>query len=225
MVCGRWGFSRCALSCRTSNSDAGYSRLRKNTRTTVVQSTCASACCMCAISSSPGTSVEAIVRRARQNLTQPKILASAHRCARISTSSSWRSLSESSACNRSEDDQRFVSADYGFRQRIIRRIVRQIFIAREKSNERAPIQRGLIANRSAQRRVHVLESIEHAPQRHGCFHFKRDFVARSDLRVPEQRRWKLNANATHASVCTSTENTGGRCSAIVVQLSPPLGEQ
>src|SRR6185312_4470197 len=103
--------------------------------------------------------------------------------------------------------------------------MRQILVACEEANKSASLLRRLVTNCSTQRRLRFLERIQHAPQRHRRFNFKRDLVTARDLRMPQQRCRKFHTNPTHASVCTSTDSTGGRCSVMVVQSSPPFGEQ
>src|SRR6185437_6652534 len=98
-------------------------------------------------------------------------------------------------------------------------------VGREESNEGTTLLRGLLSTRSGQRRMHFLERVEHAAQRHGFGNFEQHLMAACDLRVAQQGCWEFDADQAHARVWTSTESTGGRCSVMVVQSSPPLGEQ
>src|SRR2546426_3642906 len=104
-------------------------------------------------------------------------------------------------------------------ERGIGRLVGQVPLAREKSQERPPLLGDVIADRPAQHGIAGLEGVEHrAPsdrplpgdvERHLAF----------DLRQRPQVRREHNPN--HASVWASTDSTAGRSRTMGAQPSPP----
>ena len=78
----------------------------------------------------------------------------------------------------------------------------------------------VIANRSSQRGVAHLESVDHGPLRHSPFDVEHDLTVNSSER-PEMVG-KHDAN--HDNVWTSTDNTDGRSRTIGVHESPESAE-
>jgi len=118
--------------------------------------------------------------------------------------------------NCSYDEQRFRSRRNGVGQRRIRRLMRKVLRASEKSQERAPLLRDVIANRSLQHRIAGFERIEHCALRHGPLDFQLHVAPNMSQR--SQVRGKYDSN--HGSVWTSTESTAGRSRTMGAQLSP-----
>src|SRR5271157_350630 len=118
--------------------------------------------------------------------------------------------------NRPDDQQRLGTRNDRFRQRGIRRFMRQVLLASKEAQERTPLARDVIANRAAQHGIAGLERVEDRTQRGRALDVKLYLAA--DLRQRPQMRRKLNSD--HGSVCTSTESTPGRSRTIGVQLSP-----
>ena len=71
----------------------------------------------------------------------------------------------SAAGHRTDDEQRLASLDDLRWQRRVRRLVREVLLAREEPHERASLASPAIANRPAQHRVCCLERVEHAAER------------------------------------------------------------
>ena len=93
----------------------------------------------------------------------------------------------STACNRTDDEKRLLSGPHGVRQRRIRQIVREITLARKKTNVSAAFLRGVIADRAAQNRKPLLERVEQFALRNGSVDLDRYFAV--DLRQrPQMRR-------------------------------------
>ena len=63
--------------------------------------------------------------------------------------------------DRSHHHQGLRSAGDCVGQRLVRRLVRQILLAGEEADERPPLLRGVVANRSAQHRIACLQRVEH----------------------------------------------------------------
>jgi hypothetical protein len=72
----------------------------------------------------------------------------------------------SATSNRSHDQKRLRAGRDRFGQWRIRRIVRQILLTGEESNERTALERDLIANRTAQHGISRLQRVEHSPLCH-----------------------------------------------------------
>ena len=105
-------------------------------------------------------------------------------------------------------------------QRGVRRLEGQIFLAGEKSQERAALERDVVANRPAKHRIACLECVEDRAHRDRARDVDRNLA--SDVRQRPQMRRKDDLN--HGSVCTSTESTAGRSAAMGAQLSPESDE-
>src|SRR6266571_2956206 len=99
---------------------------------------------------------------------------------------------ELTPCDRPDNQKWFPARHDCFGQWRIRRVVRQIFLASEESQERAPLFRDMIADRSLQHRIRRLDRIENRPLRHRTLHLNLDLV--SDLRQSTKMLRKLNAN-------------------------------
>ena len=69
--------------------------------------------------------------------------------------------------DRANDEQGFVSLCNHVRQRRVRRLVAEVFFAREEAQKRSPLERVMIADRAAQHRVARFECVENATQRDG----------------------------------------------------------
>src|SRR5438309_5533744 len=102
------------------------------------------------------------------------------------------------------------------RQWCIRRLVREILLAREEPYERAALPSRVVTYGASQHRIGALHCIEDGALRHRALHVERDLVA--DVRERPQMMRKHDAD--HRSVCTSTESTGGRSRTIGAQVSP-----
>src|SRR5438034_9435353 len=105
------------------------------------------------------------------------------------------------------------------RQGCIRRLVRQILLAREEPDERAALPSRAVTNGAPQHRIGRLHCVEDGALRHRALHVDRDLVA--DVRERPQMMRKHDAD--HRSVCTSTESTGGRSRTIGAPVSPASG--
>ena len=103
--------------------------------------------------------------------------------------------------------------------------------AREQAQERAPLPGRVIADGAAQHRIAGLERVEHRARggRPADLHGHLTVHLRERAQVVwkphahargSRTRVLLRGGAAHGIVCTSTESTAGRCSAIACQLSP-----
>ena len=125
------------------------------------------------------------------------------------------------AGDRPQDDQRFCPARHSLRQRRIGGIVRQILLAREEAQKGPPLQRRVVADSTAQHGVRCLQRIQYRANRRRCSSINLNLVPRNSGQRPQVRRqFDTNLDGTHASVCTSTDSTGGRSRTIALQLSP-----
>src|SRR5205823_1652092 len=120
------------------------------------------------------------------------------------------------AGHRPHDQQRLLPVRNLLRQQRIRRLMRQILLTRKKSQKRSSLQRPMLANRPAKRRILSLQRIEHRPLRHRPGDVERHLTL--DARQRSQMRRQFNPD--HASVWTSTDKTAGRSRTIGDQLSP-----
>ncbi len=129
------------------------------------------------------------------------------------------------AGDRPQDDQRFGAARHGLRQRRIRRIERQIPLAREEAQKGPPLLRRVVADGTAQHGVCGLQRIEHGTNGRWAGGINQNLVScNAGQRSQVRRQFDADLNGTHASVCTSTDSTGGRSRTIAVQLSPASAE-
>src|SRR5690348_17802703 len=74
-----------------------------------------------------------------------------------------------------DDIKRLGAFDHWLRQRRVGRIVGDVLLAGEKSQERAALLRGVVANRSAEHRVARLKSVESRAKRDRVFDFEFHF--------------------------------------------------
>src|SRR5262252_10319852 len=96
----------------------------------------------------------------------------------------------------------------------------EVFRACEEADEGTALPRDVVADRSPQDRIVLLQSVEDRPSRGGGGHIHPDLPR--DLRQRAQMRRQDHPD--HARVWTSTENTDGRSRTIGAQLSPPSAE-
>jgi len=120
----------------------------------------------------------------------------------------------------SYDEKRLHSGDNGIRQLCVRRFVREVFFAGEKSNERPPLQRHVVPNGSAQNRMAGFERIKDRANRNWRRHIEFHFA----LHASEIAQVKWKHDADHGSVCTSTDKTAGRSRTIGFHVSPLSAE-
>lgn len=92
-----------------------------------------------------------------------------------------------SAGNCAYDEQRLFSLCYGFWQRLIWRLERPVFFAREETQKCAALAGFIIANRSAEHGVAGFECVEYRPNRYGCGCFEFD-VARDSCKSTQMIR-------------------------------------
>src|SRR5438309_10948420 len=92
----------------------------------------------------------------------------------------------------------------------------EVLLASEKADERAPLMRDVIADCAAQYRILSLKSIQ------DCALCDRPVNVEQDLSVHlrERAQVRRDDDADHASVCTSTESTGGKSRTIGFHESP-----
>src|SRR5687768_11868148 len=128
----------------------------------------------------------------------------------------WASCGVSSARERAEDHEWLGTAHHRVRERRIGRFVGQVLRAGEEAHVRAPLLRGVIADRAAQHRIRRLERIEGAALRDRL----RDLELHLVDDVRERAQVRRQHDADHRSVWTSTESTGGRSRTIALQWSP-----
>src|SRR5262249_43522868 len=130
----------------------------------------------------------------------------------------------------------------------VRRLVRQIFLAGEESQERAALLGHVIADGAFQHGVALFHRIEYGPLRHRAFdldfYFVPDVCQRAQVRgkfyadayshsssTPLRRKVAPGAPRTntsgarhHCRVWTSTDSTAGRSRTIGVHESPASGD-
>src|SRR5438876_3100603 len=102
----------------------------------------------------------------------------------------------------------------------VRRVVRQVPLAREEPQERPAPLGDVVADRAAQHGITRLERVQHRGagdpagyvERHLAFHLRQGAQVRREH------------HADHASVWTSTESTAGRSRTMGAQLSPPSAD-
>ena len=134
------------------------------------------------------------------------------------------------ACNatagdRTQDDERLGPARHGLRQRRIGGVQRQILLAREEAQKGPPLLRRVVADGTAQHGVCGLQCIEHGANGRRAGGFNPNLVSRNAGQRSQVRgEFDADLDGTHASVCTSTDSTGGRSRTIAVQLSPASAE-
>ena len=122
--------------------------------------------------------------------------------------------------HRADDEERFLSFNYRFRQHGFWRLVRDVFLAREEPNEWTPFQCAVIANRPAQNRIARFQRVEDGADRHRLANFKLNFAL--DSRQVPQVIWKDDTYhpVAYRSVWTSTDNTAGKSRTIGFQELP-----
>src|SRR5690348_306409 len=119
-----------------------------------------------------------------------------------------------------DDIKRLGAFDDGLGQRRVGRIVGDVLLAGEKSQERAALLRGVVANRSAEHGIARFERVEGRAKRDRAVDFELYFPV-----ALRQRAQMCGQNdADHLSVWTSTERTPGRCSAMADQELPESAE-
>src|SRR2546429_8035453 len=125
-------------------------------------------------------------------------------------------LTSSPPGDRPDHEKWFRSRYDGVGQRSVRRLVRQVPLARKEPQNRPPPLGDVVADRAAQHGIARLERVQYgAPSdaaRHVDLHFAFDLRQR-----PEVRR---EHHADHHSVWPSTDSTAGRSRTIGAQLSP-----
>src|SRR5260221_8462699 len=75
-------------------------------------------------------------------------------------------------CNRSKDYERLFPAGDRLRQRSVRRIVSQILFARKEAQERAALQRAVVADGAAQHGIAGFECVENCALCHWGYYFE-----------------------------------------------------
>jgi hypothetical protein len=126
----------------------------------------------------------------------------------------------SAARDSPNDQQRLFAGRDRLGQRRVRRLVRKVLLASEKTQERPALQRDVIADRTAQHRVAGLKGVERGPQCHRSF----DLNCHLSAYVGEGSQMLRKYDADHGSVCTSTDSTAGKSRTIGFQLSPASAE-
>src|SRR6266853_4235340 len=116
-----------------------------------------------------------------------------------------------------QDEEGLRPLDRGGGQRRVRRLVGQISLAGKEPQERAALERDMIANRAAQHRVPGLERVEdgRARDRAGA-----DVELHLVANVRQGAQVRREDDADHRRVWTSTDSTAGRSRTTGVQLSP-----
>jgi hypothetical protein len=124
----------------------------------------------------------------------------------------------SAAGHRPHDQDRLVTAEHRVGQRRVRRLVREVLLAGVEPHEGPSPAAGRLAHGAAQRRMLLLQRVQHLHQR-----------GRLDrhlaLHLGEGPQVVGQHDASHGRVCTSTDSTDGRSRTMAAQLSPPSGEQ
>src|SRR5437870_11658000 len=114
------------------------------------------------------------------------------------------------------DEEGFFAFRDWVGQGSIGRFVRNVFAASEEADERATLERVVLANRAAPHRVFVFERAAHIFHRRRAIKSDMHFVA--DFGESPEVMRKNNSN--HLSVCTSTDRTAGRSRTIGFHESP-----
>src|SRR5438105_13314633 len=120
------------------------------------------------------------------------------------------------ARDRTDHEEGFLPGGDVGRQRCIRRLVRQVLLAREEPYERAALSSRVVTYGAPQHRIGGLQCVEDGALRHRALHVERDLVADVCKRPQMMRKH----DADPRSVCTSTESTAGRSRTIAAQVSP-----
>src|ERR1017187_4880258 len=134
------------------------------------------------------------------------------------------------ACNatagdRPQEDQRFCPARHRLRQGRVGRVQRQILLASEEAQKGPPLLRRVVADGTAQHGICGLQYIEHGANGRRPGGINPNLVSRNaGQRSQVRREFDADLDGTHASVCTSTDSTGGRSRTTAVQLSPASAE-
>ena len=122
----------------------------------------------------------------------------------------------SAARDRPHDQVRLSAfGDLG-RERRVRRLVGQVFLARIEPQHRPALLRHLVANGSAQRRVCGFERAQKRALSHGALDLHLNLAADTG----EGAQVRRQDDPYQRSVCTSTESTDGKSCTIAFQLSP-----
>src|SRR5581483_8646142 len=98
--------------------------------------------------------------------------------------------------------------------------MRQVFLAREEAQKRAPLQCVVVTNCATQRGILSFKGIEHRALRDWSRHFEAHLAVDFGERAQVRREFY----ADHDSVCTSTESTAGRSRTIGIHESPASAE-
>jgi hypothetical protein len=94
--------------------------------------------------------------------------------------------------NRPNNQERFPPCRHGIRQRRIRRLVRQVFLASKEAQKCPPLLRNLIADSPAQHGIAALECVEYRALRHRTLDL--EFNLAPDVRQRPKMLWKLDSN-------------------------------
>src|SRR5262245_43857756 len=100
------------------------------------------------------------------------------------------------AGNSPDDHERLGTSRYRFRERGVRRFVRQVLRAGEEAHEGASLLRNMVTDCSAQHRITGLEAVENRALRDFALHVQMDLAG--NARELAQMRWQRNAD--HGSV-------------------------
>jgi len=116
----------------------------------------------------------------------------------------------------SDDEEGFGTGRDGVRQWRVRRLVREVFFAREESQERPTLSRSVVADGPAQHGIAGFKGVEHGALRDRGLDL--DLHLAADMRQSSQMLREYDSD--HGSVCTSTDSTPGKSRTIGAQLSP-----
>src|SRR6266705_599339 len=125
-------------------------------------------------------------------------------------------LTSSPSGNRPDDEKRLRPRRDRVGERGIRRLVRQVPLARKEPQKRPAPLGDVIADRAAQHGIAGLERVQHRAPRDPARNVELHLAF--DLRQRPQVRGEHHAN--HHSVWTSTDSTAGRSRTMGAQLSP-----
>ena len=102
---------------------------------------------------------------------------------------SWFGISKLAASHRADNQERFSALDDFVRQNGVRRFEGQILFAREEADEWSSLQRAVITDRAAQRRIPCFQSIQHRLNRDRACDFKRYLAVRNAGEIA-QMKWQ-----------------------------------
>ena len=122
-----------------------------------------------------------------------------------------------------DDVQRFPPIRNVWGEGLVKRLMRDVVLADEESNEGPPTPSRGVSDRAAQSRVRCFESVDDRIGIDGIAHGDSHFTGDAGQRFQVRRQDDANVTC-HAKVWTSTESTAGRSCTMASQESPPLAE-